>query len=178
MANFNVSIVEQCDACEDIVSAYVPAYGAAQFRGQFPAFADSTKFTDTQVGFYIAMAFQLLSADRWGTMLDYGVALFTAHFLALDRQALLAPGGAGIPGTSLGIVNAGTVDKVTFGKDTASIMEENAGHWGMTSYGLQFLRFSRMMGMGPVQVGADSSYGFPQAASLYAGAWPGPFSGF
>lgn len=141
------------------------------FRIRFPAFNDSAAYPDGQVGFYVGFAYKTLNADRWGSLLDEGAALFTAHFLAVDKLGLKA-GTAGIPGSSVGPVNTGSVDKVSYGRDTASVMEEASGHWGMTTYGLQFLRFARMIGAGPVQIGQDAAGGI-DGMSLYNGAWPG-----
>lgn|SRR5487761_1936775 len=146
---------------------------AADFRGQFPIFANSTKYPDSQVTFYINLAYKLLNADRWGTMLDEGAALFTAHFLSVDALSSKA-GVAGVPGSAVGVVNSGSVDKVSYGRDVASVMEETAGHWGMSTYGLQYLRFARMMGMGPVHIGAGCD---PSGLGFYNGAWPGPYYG-
>lgn len=149
------------------------------FRLQFPVFQSTLAYPETQVSFYIKLGFKLLSAGRWGDILNEGIALFTAHFLALDKLAQSGAGGSGAPGTAVGIVNSGSVDKVSYGKDIASVMEENAGHWGMTTFGLQFLRFARMMGAGPIQVGVGDVPFYGQSAFLYAnGAWPGVQNGF
>ena len=147
---------------------------AAGLRAQFPAFADSARYPDAQADFYIGLAGKLLSADRWGTVLDHGTALFAAHFLAIDRIA--SQGGTrGLPGTGVGIVTGGSVDKVSYTRSVSEVMETDAGHWGMTTYGLQYLRLARMMGMGPVQVGTGCLDGL--GLSFYNGAWPGPIPG-
>lgn len=148
----------------------------ASFRTSYPAFAGTASFPDAAVDLYIGLAYRLLSADRWGDLLDYGAGLFVEHFLTLDRiSAAGAAGGlGGIAGTAVGVLTGGTVDKVTYSKDVASVMEEGAGHWGMTVYGGVFLRLARMMGAGPVQVGLPSP---ADCAGLYSGAWPGPYQG-
>lgn len=144
----------------------------ASFRTAFPAYGDPTVYQDGQVQFYIDFAYQMLRSERWGSVIDQGASLFVAHFLSTDALAKAA-GIGGIPGTGVGVVDAGTIDKVTFGKNVDAIMEPDAGHWGMTVYGLQFIRIARMMGAGPIQVGYDSG----PWVSLYNGAWPGPFVG-
>ncbi len=148
---------------------------AATFRTQFPAFASAATFPDAQINFYINLAYLMLNADRWGSALDYGASLFVEHFLTLDRIAAAgAAGGAGgIAGTAIGVLTGGTVDKVSYTKDVQSVMEEGAGHWGMTIYGNVFLRIARMMGAGPIQVGVPS----PGDNGFYNGAWPGPYQG-
>jgi hypothetical protein len=144
----------------------------SDFRASFPAYADPTVYPDTQVQFYIDFAYLMLRPERWGTVIDQGASLFVAHFLSTDALAKAA-GIGGVPGTGVGVVDAGTIDKVTFGKNVDAVMEPDAGHWGMTIYGLQFLRLARMMGAGPIQVGWETD----QYLSLYNGAWPGPFLG-
>ena len=142
----------------------------AEFRAAQPAFIDPIKYLDSTIQFYLNLAYSNLNACRWGDTVDYGATLFAAHFLALSLLA--ASGGQnGVPGTVVGVLSGGGVDKVNYTRDVASIMEENAGHWGMTSFGLIFLRFLRMMGAGAVQIGTGD-YG-PQS-----GAWPGPIPGY
>lgn len=142
------------------------------FRKQRPVFMDPIKYEATQVEFYISLAYTMLSATRWGNTLDFGVSLFVAHFLALDELA--RQGGSNqVPGTVIGVLTGGTVDKVSYTRDASAILEDGAGHWGMTMYGLQYLRLVRMMGAGPIQIGV------PNAAEQVAGqgAWPGPLLG-
>lgn len=175
-STFFAGVVESCAASDKITWFFDDPLTPATFRLQFPPFANTAMYPDRQVQFYIGMATKLLRSDRWGDMIKEGYALFTAHFLALDRLAATQPGGAsGVPGTAVGVINSGSVDKVSFGKDVQSVMEDDAGHWGMTTYGSQYLRFARMFGAGPIQVGAGGDPHYPgQSASLYNGAWPGP----
>ena len=202
-ALFATNIIAEAACAREEMHAQVQHYlTPTTFRLMFPVFKDSSIYPDSQVGFYILMGAKLLRPERWHDMLREGISLFTAHFLSLDRLASTQPGGmAGIPGTAVGVINSGTVDKVSFGKDVASVMEDGAGHWGMTTYGMQYLRFARMFGMGPIQLGAGPDAGpvvvgfgrnwnFPQSAYIYAGsgaqvpdpnnagAWPGPYSTF
>ena len=177
-STFFCGVVEACNATEKFSTLFEDPLTPTTFRLQFPSFANTAVYPDRQVAFYIGMATKLLRPERWNDMLDEGYALFTAHFLALDRLASTQPGGlSGVPGTAVGVINSGSVDKVSFGKDVASVMEDDAGHWNMTTYGLQYIRFARMFGIGPLQVGAGMGYGannIGQSASLYNGAWPGP----
>jgi hypothetical protein len=50
-----------------------------------------------------------------------------------------------------GMVARKTVDKVSVTYDTASAMEEDAGHWNLTVYGTRFIRLARMVGTGGMQ---------------------------
>lgn len=140
----------------------------AVFRGQQPSFMNPAVYLDGQIQFFIDLGYSMLTS-RWGNSIDYGVSLFTAHFLALAKQAEQG-GPKSVPGVAIGVVSGGTVDKVSYTRDITSIMEDSAGHWGMTSFGLIYLRLARMMGAGPIQIGAGGDPG-------YLGAWPGPFPG-
>lgn len=176
-STFFAGVTEACNARDSASYVFDDPLTPTTFRSQFPVFINSAIYSERQVQFYIDMATKLLKADRWGTMLKEGYALFVAHFLALDRLASSgAPGSP--PGLAVGVINQGTVDKVSYGRDVASVMEDGAGHWGMSIYGLQYIRFARMMGTGPIQIGiggAPDALG--QSASLYGGAWPGPAFG-
>lgn len=142
-----------------------------EFRGAQPAFIDPVKYLESQIQFYLDKGYSMLPAARWGSQLDLGVIYWAAHFISL--AALAASGGKNsIPGTVIGVLSGGTVDKVSYTRDVNAIMEDNAGHWGMTSFGLVFIRMARMMGAGPIQIGAPS---FDGGSS---GAWPGPLPGY
>lgn len=144
----------------------------ADFRGAQPGFIDPTAYPVTQVQFYLNLGYKLLNASRWDDALDEGVTLFTAHFLALDAMAKKGTGG--VPGAAVGVLTEGHVDKVGYSRDVRSVMENDAGHWGMTTFGLVYLRLARMFGAGPIQVGTSTD----DFSSLFNGAWPGPFPGF
>lgn len=158
----------------------------AQFRADFPAFADAALYPAPQVEFWLSMAGQLINTARWGssaaevwpvdpdpiptrTLFDLGTELFVAHNLALMRRATLAAGsgGTGIPGLSQGIQSNKSVDKVSVGYDVNAGLDMGAGHWNLTLYGSQFYRMMMMAGAGPIQIGG----GYSPYATL---AWPGP----
>lgn len=119
---------------------------AAQFRTDFPEFADTARYSDGMVSFWLTYALAMLNADRWGSMLDHGVKLMLAHQCVLAAKNGKAPGGIVAPQT------AKAVDKVSVAYDTASVQLENAGHWNGSTYGIQFLQLARMMGAGGMQL--------------------------
>lgn len=146
---------------------------ADQFRVQTkPAFDTVNTYPVSSINFYLGLAYQMLVPARWGTVLDWGAQLFTAHFLALDQLAIKGAKNGGVPGSVIGIVSGAHVDKVGYERDIKSVMEEDAGHWAMTIYGLQYLRLVRQMGMGPIQIGASAPF-----VDFYGGAWPGVING-
>ena len=176
------SMDEQC-GIEDSASAILGVAPVLQFRQQFPAFVNAQRYPDAQVDMYLTIASYMINVGRWGRMASFGQSLIAAHFLALAAQAASNP--RGIPGTIVGVLNSGSVDKVSYGRDVSSVMEENSGHWGMTTFGLEYLRFAKLFGMGPVQVGwangmvNDPAFYLPQSNNVYLGyangpAWAGP----
>lgn len=141
----------------------------AKFRADFTAFARDDSFPNSEITFWLDIAYQLLNAQRWSTLLDFGAELFVAHNLALELKTKREGENGASPGGTVGPINNKSVDKVTVGYDTASGVELEAGHWNLTIYGTRFIRMARMMGAGPVQVGAGSPDGV--GAGAYAGPW-------
>lgn len=150
------------------------AVTSAQFRVTFPVFADATVYPTPTIDFWLGLAYQLLDPGRWGTLIDYGAQLFAAHNLAIDYAS--TNGGQGsAPGQITGPITSASVDKVSYSRDSSSAMDPKNGHWNLTTYGLRYIRLVKMMGAGPVQVGAPfgpASAGFGPESS---GGWPGVY---
>lgn len=128
-----------------------------QVRTDFPEFTDPAKYPESAVKFWLSVAGLMLNADRWGTLLDVGTELFVAHHLVLAARDAASGAAGGTPGGVQGVVASKTVDKVSVSYDSASVSLTDAGFWNMTSYGIRFLQFARMMGAGGMQVGSGSS---------------------
>lgn len=146
---------------------------AAQFRIDFPEFADPVVYTDGAVNFWLGVATKLLRAERWADMLDTGLELFTAHNLSLQRTASGTPNA---PGANTGLVASKTVDKLSITYDASAGIIPNAGHWNLTTYGTRFLWLMNMAGMGPTQLGAGPAFGYVGAPYVVGGqfgaGWP------
>lgn len=135
-----------------------PAVTVAQFRLLLPEFADSSVYLDEQVDPWLTLAASLLDALRWGTAYNLGVALFTAHQLTLQRQAVLIAQRGGIPGTSTGIVQSKSINGVSVSYNTSMSFLQGAGDWNLSVYGVRFIGFARMFGSGGVLVvGSDAA---------------------
>lgn len=161
----------------------------AQFRSDFPEFADVAKFPNATVTFWLNIASLMLSQDRFGpsaievwpvsapfptlTIFDYAVELFVAHNLSLGvPTAAQAAAGLG-PGMVGGLATSKSVDKVSVSYDVNVGIVQGAGHWNLTIYGLRLYQLLLMFGAGPIQVGP----GLPAlsgSALAYAGPimWP------
>jgi hypothetical protein len=146
----------------------------ASFRAAFPAFASTTLYTDPAIQFWIDIGTKLQNPGRWGDLFDYGIQLFVAHNLVVDYQSNKAGALGQKPGQIEGAVTSGSVDKVSYSRDTQSAMEPDAGHWNLSTYGLRYIRLLRMCGAGPLQVGVPLG---GDASNYYPGAWPGPIPG-
>lgn len=142
---------------------------AASFRANFPAFASTTTFPDTEVNFWIALGVLLHDAGRWGNLLDFGIQLFVAHNLSLEAGSNAASAGGQTPGQIQGPLSSATVDKVSYSRDPGAAMDPANGHWNLTTYGLRYIRLVRMIGAGPLQVGVPL-YDSSQPDGL---GWPG-----
>jgi hypothetical protein len=148
---------------------------AAQFRTDFPEFADVVAYPDSSVDFWIRLATKLLRPSRWADVLDEGIELFVAHNLALQRAAS-SGGSSGVPGMNSGVVASKTVDKLSITYDSSVGIVPNAGHWNLTTYGTRFLWLMNMAGMGPTQLGAGVAHALDGEVWVVGGilgnGWP------
>ncbi|KWA35744.1 hypothetical protein WT41_01450 [Burkholderia territorii] len=124
----------------------------SQFRQSFPEFKDTTTYPDSLVQFWMTVAVSLVNADRWGDLTDLGIALVTAHHLALavKDQKMAAVGG--VPGQVNGPQSSKAVDKVSASYDTAAVAIKDGGFWNATMYGVRYLSLAMMMGAGGMQL--------------------------
>jgi len=147
------------------------AVTTTSFRINYPEFADTVRYPDQQLNYWITNAGLLLNTNRWGAVLDLGTELFTAHNIALEARAQAESANGDIPGTTTGPINSKSVDKISVGFDTGAATEEGGGHYNTTIYGTRLLRLMKVMGAGPIQVGVDG----PVPALSSANAWGYPW---
>lgn len=124
----------------------------AQFRKDFPAFADTARYPESQLDFWSGVAETMVNQNKWGSMYATGIKLYVAHEITLSAQDFKAASFGGVPGQQSGPVNTKTVGSATIGFDTQGAIEKNAGWWNLTTYGKQFFRLMRMFGAGPIQL--------------------------
>lgn len=147
------------------------AVTAASFRVDFPEFKSAKLYPDSQINFWLSLAGAMLSVPRWANMLDAGTELFIAHNLSLGRRNQAESANGAPPGAQVGPLNNKSVDKASAGYDVSAGVNPDDGHWNLTNYGTRFIWLLRMVGAGPVQVGAA---GCGPDGSIN-GAWPGPW---
>lgn len=124
----------------------------SQFRQAFPEFDDTTTYPDALVQFWMTVAVSLVNADRWGDLTDLGIALVTAHHLALAVKDQKMADVGGVPGQVTGPQSSKAVDKVSASYDTAAVAIKDGGFWNATMYGVRYLSLAMMMGAGGMQL--------------------------
>lgn len=118
---------------------------AATFRAATaPAFDDLIAFPPEAVDYWLGVAATRLPALIWGDNLSEGLVLFTAHRLALGRQAASSASGAPVSSKSVGGVS------IAYNWEAATV--EGAGAYNLTPYGREFWQLVQMIGMGVVQL--------------------------
>jgi hypothetical protein len=138
-----------------------------EFRLLCPEFKDPVQYPDETIAFWLSIC--PIDYETWGPMYNFGQAMFVAHELKKFGAADGQPPGLAAGGS--GIVSSKSVGPVSVSYDTALGSEEDAGMWNGSWYGRQFIHFARLMGMGPIQVGAVSPHPFGAGAQS---AWRGP----
>lgn len=124
----------------------------AQFRTDFPEFADAARYTPTMINFWSGIGEKVISNDRWGGLFTQGLELFTAHNIVLAAGNKSAAASGSAPGQANGVVTAKKVGDVGVNYDNNTSMELDAGHWNQTTYGRQYIRLARLIGQGCVQL--------------------------
>ncbi|WP_429498951.1 DUF4054 domain-containing protein [Robbsia andropogonis] len=122
------------------------------FREQFPEFSDTSLYPDAWISPWLTVAVMLVNADRFGELTDYAVALVAAHHLVIASKDAKAAMAGGVPGAITGPTASKSVDKVSVSYDTSAVKLEDAGFWGMSSYGLRFFTLCNMFGAGGFQL--------------------------
>lgn len=124
----------------------------AQFRSDFPEFADTTAYPDSMVTLWLSVSTNLVNAARWGDLTDIGIELVTAHQLTIATRDSKA-GAGGMPGGAIsGPVSSKSVDKVSVSYNTSATQFEGEAFWNMTAYGVRYLGLAMMMGAGGIQL--------------------------
>lgn len=117
------------------------------FRVNFPEFSSVEKYPDSQIEFWAELGEETLIEKTWGKLYAKGLNLFVAHCITIAAQNAragevgLAPGGGGAT------INK-SVGDTSVAYDTSKSLEDNAGWFNRTVYGLAFFRYANMIGAG------------------------------
>lgn len=124
----------------------------AEFRDQFPEFADDTVYTDGLIEFWSGIAETFVRKPVWCNSWMFGVKLYTAHEITLAVQNVQSSATGSTPGQQGGVANSKAVGAVNVAYDASTMSEKDAGFWNLTTYGKQFIRLARMFGAGAIQL--------------------------
>lgn len=133
-----------------------PPYDISDFFKMFPQFEGKL---DTEViELYIDLADQSLTQKRWGRIWKLGMANFVAHFCAIHIQHTLTSesevGQLISISQAKGLISSKSAGDVSVSYDFGPIMEDLKGYsqWKLTTYGIQFASFAKMIGKGGVYI--------------------------
>lgn len=125
----------------------------AQFRTDFPEFADSTLYPNALITTWLTVVAALITNTlAWGTLLTLGQELAVAHYLVLAARDLAAAAAGTPPGQVQGLQTANAVGEVSVSYDVASVSFVDAGFWNATTYGLRLYQLFRVIGAGGLQI--------------------------
>lgn len=130
----------------------------SSFREDMPMFADANDYPSSQFNFYLKLGKKLLPESRWGdpndpeSLIDFGLTLFVAHYLTLYKRGMDASSIGGDAGKVVGNETSKSVDSVSKSMDVSGVLITDAGHWNMTTFGIQFYELMMMVGAGGIQL--------------------------
>lgn len=127
---------------------------ASTFRETFPEFGDPVAYPDKAVESRIRIATGFVSKSRWGRLYEDGVLWLAAHYLALSGPVKKSGGATAsgpIPAPN-GAVASKSLGGASISYDTSVGLPENAGVYGATAYGRQYIVWLRAFGAGGIQL--------------------------
>ena len=145
-----------------------------QFRTNFPAFASSSVYPDDMMSFWLAFAYTFIPATLWGSALDLGAQMFTAHNLILEGLSNAEGANGAPPGMTVGPVVTKTVGDLTIVYDPSSGINPDDTSWNLTNYGSRFIKLAKQFGSIPTQLGighAPPLSGPPWPGFIYSDTW-------
>ena len=124
----------------------------AQFRLDFPEFADEDVYTDSMCSFWSVLGEQINSVEVFGSAYTALIELFTCHNLSIQARNIDASAVGGIPSGDGGAISSKTVEQVSVDYDSVSTAISGGGDFNSTSYGRQYLILRRQFTCGVMQV--------------------------
>lgn len=124
----------------------------AQFRLDFPEFANTTMYPDSMIIFWSSIGERITSIYVFGDNYNAVIELFTAHSITIAGQNLQASNFGANVGSTGGAVSSKTVGSGSVSYDTSGSLEKNAGYFNQTTYGRQYYSLVMLYGMGCFQL--------------------------
>lgn len=150
-----------------------------QFFADFPEFnssaavAPALQFNPNAVQYWLNFAQIVLNQVRWGKLYFSAVELFAAHNLSLEAWAMQG-GPQNVPGIAKGMIAGKSAGDVSVTYNNQGVLASDAEHWNFTVWGIRLIRYIRMMGAGPRQVGVGCGapsgwFQFTPSGGAYSG---------
>lgn len=125
---------------------------ATKLINDFPAFGNQNVYPLSSIGFWLAVATQLVNASVWGDLANTGIELLAAHHMVLEARAVRAASTGAVGGITEGPVAGKTIDKVSITFAVEAAKEDGAGSYNSTIYGQRFWHLTQLVGAGGVQL--------------------------
>lgn len=132
-----------------------PATFVTNLRESFPEFASETKYTAGMINFWYDLADTMLNVIRWGNLRTAGLTLYVAHQITIAAQNAASGILGAAPGMGLGVTSSESAGPISHSMDTQISSELDAGNFNLTTYGKEYIRLARLVGIGGFQVETD-----------------------
>jgi hypothetical protein len=134
----------------------------ADFRAQFPQFADTTKYPDSTLQLQFDIATSYVTADTYGDMTTpvrtHAIYLMMAHLLQLN---IIIAQNAANGGGQIGVVQSATIGSVSVTLQPPPVRGQWRWWLNNTPYGAQLVALLEMQSAGGFFVG-----GLPERAAF------------
>lgn len=120
---------------------------AADFKIRYPEFVD---VDDSRIEFFLDEAALEVSEPRWAAWFTKGVSALAAHLLKISLTINDDDGDGSID--ELAPVVSRAVGDVAITRGPYLSTNAGADYWNLTSYGREYIRLKRIVGIGAVAV--------------------------
>jgi len=118
----------------------------ADIKSRFPEFSS---VSDARIQLFIDDAELEVDETRWGDLYDKGVSYLTAHLLTIGESTAGQTGGTVGGVAPIGSQNIGDV---SVSWRHSSLIDDKVAYMNSTTYGQEYYRLMRRVGMGAVAV--------------------------
>jgi len=130
------------------------SFTVEQFRLDFSEFSaiNPQVYSNGLINFWAGIGDLRLNIDRWGDLRDHGLELFVAHHISISVADKNVAALGGITGQASSLKSSKSVGDVSVSYDNNAMIETDGGNYNLTTYGREFLRLARIVGMGGAQI--------------------------
>ena len=143
----------------------------AQFRLDFPEFANTGTYTDAMCTYWSTLGESLNSPTVFGNVYTQLIELYTAHNLSIQAKNILTTTVGGIPAGDAGAINEQSEGTVSVSFDATSSSISGGSIFNQTYYGRQYLQLQKTYAKGVIPI--QTPGGYPQ--NWWGVPWGGPW---